>query len=97
LTVAQIAQHEAHGKFCRCQPCRCGSGKKYKHCHSAIRAAQPAAARPRDFDEQLDRAMRRSLDKGKQSEEQQDFGKPNILAEVACNRVVTVGLSIYSS
>jgi preprotein translocase subunit SecA len=29
-------QRAVHGKVGRNQPCPCGSGKKYKHCHGAV-------------------------------------------------------------
>jgi SEC-C motif len=81
----------------RNQPCHCGSGKKFKHCQGGIHAPQPSAALPRDFDEQLGRAMRRADAEQKQREKQQGLGKPIISTEVAGNRVVAVGNTIYTS
>jgi hypothetical protein len=84
-------------KIGRNQPCPCRSGKKFKHCHGGIHAPQPAGALPRDFDEQLKRAMRRAEAEHKQREKQQGLGKPIISTEVAGNRVVAVGNTIYTS
>jgi hypothetical protein len=47
----------------RNQPCPCGSGKRYKECHGAIRAAAPAAAPAFALDELqvVEQAMRDAL------------------------------------
>jgi preprotein translocase subunit SecA len=34
--LREPAERAGYGKVGRNQPCPCGSGKKYKHCHGAI-------------------------------------------------------------
>jgi len=70
----------------RNQPCTCGSGRRYKHCHGALDstpahglAASAAAALWEAEGLQLERTR------------QQGLGRPIMSAQVGANRVVVVG------
>jgi SEC-C motif len=82
----------------RNQPCPCGSGKKYKHCHGSIRADPPrSAGLTHNFDEQLARAKRRAEAQRKQREKQQGLGRPIVSAELAGHRIIAVGNTVHTS
>jgi hypothetical protein len=73
-------------KIGRNQPCPCGSGKKYKHCHgghAAIGAPLPSPEAVRA--EELIR------------QHQQGHGRPIIATKVADHQIVAVGNTIYYS
>jgi len=85
-------------KIGRNEPCPCGGGKKFKHCHGGIDAnSGSSTALPKDFNEQLNRAMRRAEAERVQREKQQGLGKPIISAELSGHRIVAVGNSILTS
>ncbi len=86
-------------KLGRNDPCHCGSGKKYKHCHFhkdkvvSIRPHYTPAIDP----EIIKQIASRSEAKEKLRQSSQGYGKPIIAAEVKGYRVVGVGNQLYYS
>jgi len=76
----------------RNQPCHCGSGKKFKHCHGSFRQeVQPVSSR---FFAQ---AVRRYQADEKIRESQQGLGRPFISTKAAGHQVVAVGKRVFWS
>lgn len=72
----------------RNEPCPCGSGRKYKKCHGALKQIMPSA---REIHATLEEhAAKEALRRHQQGE-----GKPIISAVVAGHRVVAVGDRVY--
>jgi hypothetical protein len=85
-------------KIARNQPCQCGSGKKFKHCHGGIHAAATSArALPPDFDAELQRRLRQIEAKRVQREKQQGLGRPIVSTAFAGHRMVAVGSTVHYS
>ncbi len=79
-------------KIGRNSPCQCGSGKKHKHCHGALRLED----RP-GFKEAFDRARSRHAATEEIRQRQQGYGKGIIHANLNQARIVAVGNTIYQS
>jgi hypothetical protein len=96
---SRIIDCDTMAKTGRNQPCPCGSGKKYKHCHGRFHAdpAISSGGLPPDIEDQLARAKRRAEAQRLQREKQQGLGRPIVSAEVAGHRVVAVGNTVYTS
>ncbi len=81
----------------RNQPCPCGSGKKYKHCHGAINAGGAAALPQRPSDEWIRQTLARHEAENRQREQQQGLGRPIISSESNGYRIVCVGNRVFWS
>lgn len=78
-------------KMRRNEPCPCGSGKKYKHCHGSF--ASDADARDRAFRATLAEHEAKEL----RRRQQQGLGNPIVSLESDGHRLVAVGNTLYWS
>ena len=78
-------------KIGRNDPCLCGSGKKYKHCHGASSDVPPLRRTPKDLEETGRLLLERAKAVEKQREQQQGFGRPIISMEFNGTRFVAIG------
>jgi hypothetical protein len=77
-------------KIGRNQPCPCGGGKKYKHCHGSY------AASPRK--EEIAHFVQRQQAADRIRQNQQGLGRPVVSFKTAQNhQVVAVGDTVYWS
>jgi len=81
-------------KIARSAPCPCGSGKKFKHCHGAMRQR---ANVPDNMQQQVADMFRKMQAKEMVRKRQQGHGKPVMSATVNGTRVVFVGSTARSS
>lgn len=72
----------------RNEPCQCGSGRKFKHCHGRIEAND-------EFRIRSERVLKRRAAAERIRIEQQGHGRPIISASVADQTVVAVGTTVY--
>lgn len=80
-------------KFGRNQPCPCGSGKRYKHCHGII----AGGGRFRTSDDVFQQIFREVQAEDAQRKKQQGLGKPIISNEYQGQRSVAVCDHLYHS
>ncbi len=84
-TKSKLSRSDRPG---RNDPCPCGSGRKYKKCHGALKQTGPSS---REIIAALDaHQAKEALRKHQQGE-----GKPIISTELAGHRVVAVGNTVY--
>lgn len=81
-------------KIGRNQPCPCGNGRKYKHCHGSPLLQQAGQVHP-PYDIAQIRAEWEARERVRQT--QQGLGRPIISAKVGDQQVVAVGNKIHSS
>src|SRR5947209_7798483 len=84
------------GKVGRNQPCSCGSGRKFKHCHGS---ASPTlgAALPPEIWAGIERKRQEIGALQRRRQQQQGLGRPIISEQVSGRRVVAVGRRLYHS
>lgn len=84
-------------KIGRNQPCPCGSGKKYKHCHGRI-APRTAALPMMPFDPaQIQKVLDQQRAQEKMRQDQQGLGRPIIGVKHGDQQVIAVGNTVYFS
>lgn len=90
------------GKYGRNQPCPCGSGKKYKHCHGnpldpkPLPGEQPQGA-PQPLPPQIQAMFRDMQARDKRRKDSQGFGRPIISTDFKGHKVVAVGSTVHFS
>ncbi len=81
-------------KIGRNDPCFCGSGRKFKHCHGGVQHTLPALLTRQKMEKQILEEGRRLFEKHKaeelQRQKQQGFGRPIISIEHQGYRFVAV-------
>jgi len=83
-------------KIGRNDPCFCGSGRKFKHCHGSVQV--PSSDRGDGFQSIVDegsRLVEQHKMRERQRQEQQGYGKPIISAEFKGYRFVAVGNQLH--
>lgn len=83
-------------KIGRNQPCPCGSGRKYKHCHGAL-PLEASAQLPPAILAGIGRSVRTAEARQKRRTQQQGLGRPIISGDVQGVRCITVGSRLYHS
>ncbi|RYG96141.1 MAG: hypothetical protein EON58_12700 [Alphaproteobacteria bacterium] len=83
------------GKVGRNQACKCGSGKRYKHCCGKV--METTSSLSPEFNIGIQQSRREMEALRHRREQQQGFGRPIISNEVAGRRVVAVGKRLYHS
>ncbi len=82
-------------KIGRNDPCFCGSGRKFKHCHGGVRHTLPALLAHDKLEKEIIEQGRRHFQKHKvrelQRQKQQGLGRPIISTEYKGYRFVAVG------
>src|SRR3990172_1900878 len=82
-------------KIGRNDPCFCGSGRKFKHCHGGVQHTLPALLARDRFEKEIIEQGRRHFEKHKaqelQRQKQQGLGRPIISIEYKGYRFVAVG------
>lgn len=79
-------------KIGRNDPCFCGSGKKYKHCHGT-----PNVALKKPSKADILKIVAESQAKNRQLQDQQGLGKPIISATLQGQKFVAVGSNLFKS
>ncbi|HWX26460.1 MAG TPA: SEC-C domain-containing protein [Steroidobacteraceae bacterium] len=83
----------------RNDPCFCGSGRKFKHCHGGAQHTLPALLNRDRFEKEIIEHGRRLFEKHKvdeiQRQKQQGIGRPIISTEYNGYRFVAVGNSVH--
>lgn len=86
-------------KIGRNDPCICGSGRKFKHCHGGVQHALPALLARDKAEKQIIEQGRRLFEKHKtqelQRQKQQGLGRPIISIEHKGYRFVAVGNRLH--
>ncbi|MDE3022421.1 MAG: SEC-C domain-containing protein [Pseudomonadota bacterium] len=86
-------------KIGRNDPCFCGSGRKFKHCHGRPQYALPNLIANADFEHQIIAEGKRQLERHKvrelQRQKQQGWGRPIISVEHKGYRFVAVGNRLH--
>ncbi len=83
-------------KIGRNQPCTCGSGKKFKHCHGSVSPAVSPAV-PTELWDWIERKRQEREALELRRKQQQGLGRPIISSQVSGGRVVVVGGRLYRS
>jgi hypothetical protein len=83
-------------KIGRNQPCTCGSGKKFKHCHGAILSTAGLMLPPEIYSG-IERKRQEMEAIQRRRQQQQGLGRPIISEQVSGRRVVAVGRRLYHS
>lgn len=78
-------------KIGRNDPCPCGSGRKYKHCHGKPSNTPPLRRTPKELEEAGRLLLERAKAQEKQREQQQGFGRAIISTELNGTRFVAIG------
>lgn len=84
------------GKIGRNQPCTCGSGKKFKHCHGPVSQAVDASIPPQIW-AGIERKRGEMEAIQRRRQQQQGLGRPIISGQVSAQRFVAVGARLYHS
>ena len=84
------------GKVGRNQPCTCGSGRKFKHCHGSASATADAPLPP-EILAGIERKRREMEALQRRRRQQQGLGRPIISEQISGQRVVAVGRRLYHS
>lgn len=86
-------------KIGRNDPCSCGSGRKFKHCHGGLQYALPNLVASADHERRVIAEGKRQLERNKaremQRQKQQGLGRPIISVEHKGLCFVAVGNRIY--
>lgn len=86
-------------KIGRNDPCFCGSGRKFKHCHGGVQHTLPALLARDKLEKELIAQGRRHFEKHKvqelQRQKQQGLGRPIISIEYKGYRFVAVGNQLH--
>ena len=86
-------------KIGRNDPCFCGSGRKFKHCHGGVQHTLPALLARDRFEKEIIEQGRRHFEKHKaqelQRQKQQGLGRPIISTEHKGYRFVAVGNQLH--
>lgn len=86
-------------KIGRNDPCPCGSGRKFKHCHGGVQHTLPALLARDRVEKQVIEQGRRLLERHKaqelQRQKQQGLGRPIISIEHGTYRFVAVGSRLH--
>lgn len=86
-------------KIGRNDPCFCGSGRKFKHCHGGVHHTLPALLARDKFEKEIIEQGRRHFEKHKaqelQRQKQQGLGRPIISTEHKGYRFVAVGNRLH--
>lgn len=86
-------------KIGRNDPCFCGSGRKFKHCHGKVQHTLPALLARDKLDKEIIEQGRRHFEKHKvqelQRQKQQGLGRPIISIEHKGYRFVAVGNQLH--
>lgn len=86
-------------KLGRNDPCFCGSGQKFKHCHGRPQYALPNLVASADLEHQIIAEGKRHLERQKarelQRQKQQGWGRPIISVEYKGYRIVAVGRRLH--
>ena len=86
-------------KIGRNDPCFCGSGRKFKHCHGGVQHTLPALLARNRIEKEIVQQGRRHLEKHKvrelQRQKQQGLGRPIISIDYKGYRFVAIGNQLH--
>jgi hypothetical protein len=86
-------------KIGRNEPCFCGSGRKFKHCHGGVQHAVPASVAGEGLEKEIVEQGRHLFERHKaqelQRQKQQGLGRPIISTEHRGYRFVAVGNQLH--
>jgi hypothetical protein len=84
-------------KMGRNQPCHCGSGKKFKHCHGRLAPADAEGSLSPEIWAGIDQKLKETKALHARREKQQGLGRPIISTKTDSGRIIIVGNRVYHS